>query len=99
MEDTKAWLGDEVKKNKGKLEFPIWSKIPFIDKLVGKREDPAVIFESSLAVGNKEEIGVVASDENKDQVILLEQTAGKTNVEGDLGQSNPEDKDMYSTRS
>ena len=41
----------------------------------------------------------MAIDENKDQVILLEQTAGKANVDGDLGQSNAEDKDMYSTRS
>ncbi|KAK2557934.1 hypothetical protein P5673_019922 [Acropora cervicornis] len=65
---------------------------------LGKREDPAVVSESSLAVGNKEEIGLVATDEKKDQILLLEQTAAKANVEGDLGQSNPEDKDMYSTR-
>ena len=99
MEDTKKWLEDEVKENKRKQESPFWSKIPFMDKLVGRKEDPAVISEPSLVVGNKEEIGLVATDGNKDQVILLEQTAGKTKVEGDLGQSNPEDKDMYSTRS
>ncbi|XP_074607529.1 uncharacterized protein LOC141860350 [Acropora palmata] len=99
MEDAEARLEDEVKENKGKQESPFWSKIPFLDRLVGKREDPAVVSESSLAVGNKEEIGLVATDEKKDQILLLEQTAAKANVEGDLGQSNPEDKDMYSTRS
>ena len=99
MEDTKTRLEYEVKENKGKQESPFWSKIPFLDRLVGKKEDPAVIRDSSLAVGNKEEIGLVATDEKKDQIILLEQTASKANVEGDVGQSNPEDKDMYSTRS
>ena len=99
MEDTKARLEDEVKENKGKQESPFWSKIPFLDRLVGKKEDPAVVSESSLAVGNKEETGLVATDEKKDQILLLEQTASKANVEGDVGQSNPEDKDMYSTRS
>ena len=39
----------------------------------------------------------MATDENKEQVILLEQSAGQTNVEGDIGQSEPENKDMYST--
>ncbi|XP_015772988.1 PREDICTED: uncharacterized protein LOC107351206 [Acropora digitifera] len=95
MEDTKARL----EENKGKQESSFWSKIPFLDRLVGEKEDPAVISESSLAVGNKEEIGLVATDEKKDQILLLEQTTAKANVEGDLGQSNPEDKDMYSTRS
>ena len=54
---------------------------------------------STLAVANKEEIGSVANDENKEQVILSEQSAGQADVEGDIGQSNPEDEDMYSTRS
>ena len=39
----------------------------------------------------------MATDENKEQVILFEQSAAQTNVEGDIGQSNPDDKDMYST--
>ena len=55
--------------------------------------------ESSPAVSNKEEIGSVATDNNKQQVILFEQSAAQTNVEGATGQLEPEDKDMYSTPS
>lgn len=41
----------------------------------------------------------MATEENKERVILFEQSAGQANVEGDIGQSNAEDKDTYSTRS
>ena len=41
----------------------------------------------------------MATDENKEQVILFEQSTGQTNVEGDIGQSEPENMDMYSTPS
>ena len=41
----------------------------------------------------------MATDENKEQVILFEQSTAHTNVEGDIGQSNPDDKDMHSTPS
>ena len=75
-----------------------WSKIPFVDELIRKEEDLAVSFNLSPAVANKEEIGLVATDENKDIVILSQQTAGQAYVKDNLGQSNPEDKDMYSTR-
>ena len=44
--------------------------------LLGKKEDSALIYESRCAVANKEEIGLVVTDENTDQVILQEQTAG-----------------------
>ena len=37
----------------------------------------------------------MATDENKEQVILFEQSAAQTNVEGGMGQSEPEDKDIY----
>ena len=99
MEDTNARLEDEVKENKEKQESAFWSKTPIIDKFFGKRESPSLSSESSPAVSNKEEIGSVATDENKEQVILFEQSAAQTNVEGDIGQSNPDDKDMYSTPS
>ena len=95
MEDTNARLEDEVKENKEKQESPFWSKTPIIDKFFGKRESPSLSSESSPAVSNKEVIGSVATDENKEQVILFEQSAGQTNVEGDIGQSNPDDKDVY----
>ena len=95
MEDTNARLEDEVKENKEKQESPFWSKTPIIDKFFGKKESPSLSSESSPAVSNKEVIGSVATDENKEQVILFEQSAGQTNVEGDIGQSNPDDKDVY----
>ena len=41
----------------------------------------------------------MATDENKEHVILFEQSAGQANVEGDIGQSHPEDKVMYFIRS
>mgnify|MGYP000656998445 CR=1 FL=1 len=99
MDNTESRLEDEVKENKEKQESPFWSKTPIIDKFFGKRESPSLSSESSPAVSNKEEIGSVATDENKEQVILFEQSAAQTNVEGDIGQSNPDDKDMYSTPS
>ena len=97
-EDTNARLEDELKENKEKQESPLWSKTPIIYNFFGKKESPPLSSESSPAVSNKEEIGSVATDENK-QVILFEQSAGHTNVEGDIGQSNPEDKDMCFTPS
>ena len=92
MEDTNARLEDKVKENKEKQKCPFWSTTPIIDKFFGKRESPTLSCESSPAVSNKEEIGSVASDENKEQVILFEQSATQTNVEGDIGQLEPEDK-------
>ena len=49
------------------------------------------------AVANKGEIGLVVTDEKKDQEILLRNRPLiiKANVEGDIGQSNPEDKDVF----
>ena len=41
----------------------------------------------------------MATEEKKEHVILFEQRAGQGNVEDDLGQSNPEDKDRDFTRS
>ena len=99
MEDKTARMEDEVKANKEKQESPFWSKTPIIDKFFGKRESPSLSSESSPAVRNKEEIGSVATDENKEQVILFEQSVAQTNVEGDIGQLEPEDEDMYSTPS
>ena len=85
MEDTKARLEDEVIEDKEKQESPFWSKIPIMNKFFGKRESPSLSSESSPAVSNKEEIGSVATDENKEQVNLFEQSVGQTNVEGDIG--------------
>ena len=97
MEDTNARLEDEVQESKEKQESPFWSKIPIINKFFGKKENPSLSSESSPAVSNKGEIGSVATDENKEQVILFVRSAAQTNVEGDIGQSNPEGKDLYST--
>ena len=41
----------------------------------------------------------MATDENKEQVILFEQIAGQANVQRAIRRKNPEDKVMYLTRS
>ena len=100
MDDTlKAQLEDEVKENKEEQESPFWSKIPIIDKFFSKKENPPFSSQSSPSVSNKEEIDLVTTDENKEHMILFEQIAGQANVEGDLGESKPQDKDMYFTQS
>ena len=48
----------------------------------------------SSAAANKEVIGLVATEEIKELVILFEQTAGKAIVEGDIEQLKPEHKDI-----
>ena len=85
MEDTKARLEDEVKEDKEKQESPFWSKIPIMNKLFGKRESPSLSSESSSATTNNEEIGSVATDENKEQVNLFDKSVRQTNVGGDIG--------------
>lgn len=74
-----------------------WSKIPFLDKIVGVKE-PDSSSDETLVAPSKEE-RATAAKETKDQVIVHEESTGQAKVEGDIGQSNPEDKDMYSTRS
>ena len=65
--------------------IPIFcNKIPIIDKFFGKKESSPLSSELSPAVGNKEEIGPVTTDENREHVIN-----GQADVEGDIGQSNP----------
>ena len=76
IEDTKWRLEDEVRENKGKQGSSFWSKIPFLGKFVGKKGNPPLSTESSPAVANKEDIGLMATDENKEQEILFEQSAG-----------------------
>ena len=61
------------------------NKIPIIDKFFGKKESSPLSCESSPDDSNKEEIGLVTTDENREHVIT-----GQANIEGDIGQSNPE---------
>ena len=65
MKDTKSWLEDEVKENNERQESPCWSKISIIDKFYSNKENPPLSSKSSPDVSNKEEIGSVATDENK----------------------------------
>ena len=99
MDNTESRLEDEVKENKEKQESPFWSKIPIINNFFSNKENPPLSSESSPDVSNKEEIGSVATDENKEQVILFEQIAGQANVQRAIRRKNPEDKVMYLTRS
>ena len=84
-------------EQKPKASF--WSNIPFLDKFIGNRESPTGD-EVSPPVGVGEGEDVKGSGDIKDQVIVQqESTIEEVKIEGDIGQSNPEDKDMYSTRS
>ena len=74
-----------------------WSKIPFLDKIMGIKE-PVSSSDVTPVAPSKEE-SATAAVEAKDQVIVQEESTVQAKVEGDIGQSNPEDKDMYSTRS
>lgn len=72
-----------------------WSKIPFFDKFMGAKPSEADEVKSVKVV---ESVDMTGS--SKDQVIVQEKTSSDVpKPEGDTGQSNPEDKDMYSTRS
>ena len=72
-----------------------WSKIPFFDKFMGAKPSGADEVKSVKEVESVDKTG-----SSKDQVIVQEKTSSNVpKPEGDTGQSNPEDKDMYSTRS
>lgn len=75
-----------------------WSKIPFVDKLIGgKTSETGDV--SPVQVASDDQV-VTEAESSKDQVIVQEDSpSGDVKPEGDIGQSNPEDKDMYSTRS
>ena len=72
-----------------------WSKIPFFNKFTGAKPSEADEVKSVKVVESVDRTG-----SSKDHVIVQEKTSSDVpKPEGDTGQSNPEDKDMYSTRS
>ena len=72
-----------------------WSKIPFFNKFMGEKPSEADEVKLVKVVESVDKTG-----SSKDQVIVQEKTSSDVpKPEGDTGQSNPEDKDMYSTRS
>ena len=80
-----------------KPKSSFWSKIPFVDKLTGGKAS-AIGDVSPVQVSDDK--GVTEAESIKDQVIVQEGSPSQdVKPEGDIGQSNPEDKDMYSTRS
>lgn len=80
-----------------KPQSSFWSKIPFLDKLTGGNTTSSGDL-SPVQTSDDKVVTEVESD--KDQVIVQEDSpGGDVKPEGDIGQSNPEDKDMYSTRS
>ncbi|XP_068735032.1 MICOS complex subunit MIC27-like [Montipora capricornis] len=86
--------------NEEKPKSSFWSRIPFFDKLVSNKEESVVSSDAHPTEASSGELGSISDEGNKDQVIVLEQSTGQpNNFEGEIGQSNPEDKDMYSTRS
>ena len=89
---------EDADEEKPKSSF--WSRIPFFDKLVSNKEESVVSSDANPTEASSGELGSISDEGNKDQVIVLEQSTGQpNNFEGETGQSNPEDKDMYSTRS
>ncbi|XP_020619309.1 uncharacterized protein LOC110057068 [Orbicella faveolata] len=81
-----------------KPQSSFWSKIPFVDKLTGGKT--SATGDVSPVQVSDDKVVTAEAESSKDQVIVQEDSAsGDVKPEGDLGQSNPEDKDMYSTRS
>ena len=92
-EETNAEPPVVSTENTSKGSF--WSKIPFFDKFMGAKPSGADEVKSVKVVESVDKTG-----SSKDQVIVQEKTSSNVpKPEGDTGQSNPEDKDMYSTRS
>ena len=92
-QETKAEPPVVSTENTSKGSF--WSKIPFFNKFMGAKPSEADEVKSVKVVESVDKTG-----SSKDQVIVQEETSSDVpKPEGDTGQSNPEDKDMYSTRS
>ena len=82
-----------------KPQSSFWSKIPFVDKLTGGKTSTSDDVSPAVQVVSDDKI-VTEAESSKDQVIVQEYSPSRdVEPEGDIGQSNPEDKDMYSTRS
>ena len=78
-----------------KPQSSFWSKIPF----VGGKTSTSGDVSPAVQVVSDDKI-VTEAESSKDQVIVQEDSPSRdVKPEGDIGQSNPEDKDMYSTRS
>ncbi|KAL9962062.1 hypothetical protein ACROYT_G031130 [Oculina patagonica] len=81
-----------------KPQSSFWSKVPFLDKIIGGKTSSTG--DVSPVQVSSEDKGAALVESSKDQVIVQEDSPSQAvKPEGDIGQSNPEDKDMYSTRS
>ena len=78
-----------------KPQSSFWSKVPFLNKFIGGKSSTT---SDVSPVQVSEEKGAANTESSKDQVIVQEDSPSEVKAEGDTGQSNPEDKDMYSTR-
>ncbi len=80
-----------------KPQSSFWSKVPFLDKIIGGKTSTT---GDVSPVQVSEDKGAAEVESSKDQVIVQEDSPRRAvKPDGDIGQSNPEDKDMYSTRS
>ena len=74
-------------------EGAFWNKIPFLAKLVGSPSSKeSEVQEEILSKSKAEKDKIIVEVESKNEEENVK-------VEGDTGMSNPEDKDLYSTRS
>ena len=91
---TKPGVAHEVKPPSS-----FWSKIPYLGQFIGGKT--SATDEVSPVEVSEDKGADEMAENNKDQVIIQDDSPNQAEVkpEGDIGQSNPEDKDMYSTRS
>ena len=98
VSDVQEKTTEQEKASEVTPQSSFWSKIPFVDKLIGGKTSESGDV-SPVQVASEDQV-VTEVKSSKDQVIVQENSpSGDMKPEGDIGQSNPEDKDMYSTRS
>ena len=99
VSDVQEKASDPENAPEVKPQSSFWSKIPFVENLIGGKTSSTGDL-SPVKVASDDKVVTAEAESSKDQVIVQEESAsGDVKPEGDIGQSNPEDKDMYSTRS
>lgn len=97
VSDVQEKTTEQEKASEVTPQSSFWSKIPFVDKFIGGKTGESGDVSPAQVASNAQV--VTEAESSKDQVIVQEDSpSGDVKPEGDIGQSNPEDKDMYSTR-
>lgn len=97
VSDVQEKTTEQEKTSEVTPQSSFWSKIPFVDEFIGGKTGESGDVSPAQVASNAQV--VTEAESSKDQVIVQEDLpSGDVKPEGDIGQSNPEDKDMYSTR-